>query len=99
MSEVKSKQFNHPILITGGAEFFRVKHDHPLFRKKLAWWLIGNLSNSVFSNLQTIRKYIYMTIPLNKIGKSEWFDEEAVMQTFCRKKPKFILIQNVNKFF
>ena len=67
MSEVKSKQFNHPILITGGAGFLGSHMVALCLEKKVDVVVIDNLTNSDLSNLQTLEKHFKVTIPFYEI--------------------------------
>ena len=63
MSEVESKKFNHPILITGGAGFLGSHMVALCLEKRVDVVVMDNLSNSDLSNLQTLEKYFKVTIP------------------------------------
>ena len=63
MSEVESKQSNHPILITGGVGFLGSHMVALCLEKKVDVVVMDNLSNSDLSNLQTLEKYFKVTIP------------------------------------
>ncbi len=71
MSEVDSKPFNHPILITGGAGFLGSHMVALCLEKQDDVVVIDNLSNSDLSNLQTLEKYFKTTIPFYNIDIRE----------------------------
>ena len=70
MSEVESKPFNHPILITGGAGFLGSHMAALCPEKQVDVVVIDNLSNSDLSNLQKLETYFNTTIP-SKYKKNE----------------------------
>lgn len=67
MSEVESKHFNYPILITGGAGFLGSHMVALCLEKKADVMVIDNLSNSDLSNLQILEKHFKVSIPFSKI--------------------------------
>lgn len=67
MSEVESKHFNFPILITGGAGFLGSHMVALCLEKKADLMVIDNLSNSDLSNLQILEKHFKVSIPFYKI--------------------------------
>lgn len=67
MSEVESKIFNHPILITGGAGFLGSHMVALCLEKQVDVVVMDNLSNSDLSNLQTLEKHFKVTIPFYQI--------------------------------
>ena len=67
MSEIESKQFSHPILITGGAGFLGSHMVALCLEKQVDVVVIDNLSNSDLSNLQTLEKHFKVTIPFFNI--------------------------------
>jgi len=67
MSEVESKFFNQPILITGGAGFLGSHMVALCLEKNVDVLVIDNLSNSDLSNLQTLEKHFKATIPFFNI--------------------------------
>ncbi len=67
MSGVESKQFNHPILITGGAGFLGSHMVALCLEKKVDVVVIDNLSNSDLSNLQKLESHFKTTIPFFNI--------------------------------
>lgn len=79
MSEVESKQFNHPILITGGAGFLGSHMAALCLEKQVDVVVIDNLSNSDLSNLQTLEKYFKVTIPFYNIDIR---DQDKLKQFF-----------------
>lgn len=68
MSEVKSKQFNHPILITGGAGFLGSHMAALCLEKQVDVVVIDNLSNSDLSNLHILEKHFNVSIPFFNIN-------------------------------
>lgn len=67
MSEIESKHFNHPILITGGAGFLGSHMVALCLEKQIDVAVIDNLSNSDLSNLQKLEKHFKVTIPFFNI--------------------------------
>jgi UDP-glucose 4-epimerase len=62
MSEVESKIFNHPILITGGAGFLGSHMVALCLEKQVDVVVIDNFSNSDLSNLQKLESHFKATI-------------------------------------
>jgi len=67
MSEVESKFFNQPILITGGAGFLGSHMVALCLEKQVDVVVIDNLSNSDLANLQRLEKHFNITIPFFNI--------------------------------
>ena len=67
MSELVSKYFKYPILITGGAGFLGSHMVALCLEKKVDVVVIDNLSNSDLKNLRILEKHFNMPIPFFKI--------------------------------
>ena len=67
MSKVDSKQFNHPILITGGAGFLGSHMVALCLEKQVDVAVVDNLSNSDLSNLKKLESHFKVTIPFFNI--------------------------------
>jgi len=67
MREVESKQFSHPILITGGAGFLGSHMVALCLEKQVDVVVIDNLSNSDLSNLQKLESHFKVSIPFYEI--------------------------------
>jgi UDP-glucose 4-epimerase len=83
MNEVESKQFNHPILITGGAGFLGSHMVALCLEKKVDVVVIDNLSNSDLSNLQKLELHFNVTIPFYEIDIR---DKDKLKQFFKEYK-------------
>ena len=79
MSEVKSKQFNHPILITGGAGFLGSHMVALCLEKQVDVVVMDNLSNSDLANLQKLESHFRTTIPFFNIDIR---DQDKLTQFF-----------------
>ncbi|MDC0977394.1 UDP-glucose 4-epimerase GalE [Methylophilaceae bacterium] len=79
MSEVEYKQFNHPILITGGAGFLGSHMVALCLEKQVDVVVMDNLSNSDLSNLKTLEKHFKVTIPFFNIDIR---DQDKLKQFF-----------------
>lgn len=81
MSEIKSKHFKHPILITGGAGFLGSHMVALCLEKKVDVVVIDNLSNSDLGNLKRLESYFNVIIPFfnidirNKDQLNQFFNE------------------------
>lgn len=79
MSEVESKPFNYPILITGGAGFIGAHMVALCLEKQVDIMVIDNLSNSDLSNLQKLESHFKVTIPFFNIDIR---DQDKLKQFF-----------------
>ena len=74
-----SKQFNHPILITGGAGFLGSHMVALCLEKQVDVVVIDNLSNSDLSNLQILESHFKVSIPFFNIDIR---DQDKLKQFF-----------------
>jgi len=79
MSEVDSKPFNYPILITGGAGFLGSHMVALCLEKQVDVVVIDNLSNSDLSNLQKLESHFNVTISFFNIDIR---DQDKLKQFF-----------------
>ena len=79
MSEVESKQFSHPILITGGAGFLGSHMVALCLEKQVDVVVVDNLSNSDLSNLQKLESHFKVSIPFYNIDIR---DQDKLKQFF-----------------
>ncbi|MDC0626771.1 UDP-glucose 4-epimerase GalE [Methylophilaceae bacterium] len=79
MSEVDSKPFNHPILITGGAGFLGSHMVALCLEKQVDVAVVDNLSNSDLSNLQKLESHFKVSIPFYEIDIR---DQDKLTQFF-----------------
>ena len=79
MSEVDSKLFDYPILITGGAGFLGSHMVALCLEKQVDVVVIDNLSNSDLSNLQKLESHFKLSIPFYEIDIR---DQDKLKQFF-----------------